>query len=255
MVTLYQLQAYTDNLLQVDQFQDYCPNGLQVQGKDTVTTLITGVTACQALIDAALEAKADAVLVHHGYFWKGENPCITGMKKQRVQALLQADVSLLAYHLPLDAHSTLGNNTQLAEQLGLQINNSFGSGRGPDIGLHGQLPHAMTAESLCRHIEQQLGRPPLHISPAGAAVQDIHSIAWCTGAAQDYIEAAAALGVDAFLSGEISEQTVHVARELGIHFFSAGHHATERYGVQALGRHLAQHFNLQHHFIDVDNPV
>lgn len=271
MATLHQLQSYTDDLLQTDQFQDYCPNGLQVQGKAAVKTLITGVTACQALIDAALEARADAVLVHHGYFWKGEDPCITGVKKQRVQALLQADVSLLAYHLPLDAHPTLGNNAQLAERLALRINNSFGVGKGPDIGLHGQLPHAMTAQALCQHIEQQLGRAPLHIGPFGkgplgkdpagkSAAQsgegsEIRSIAWCSGAAQGYIEAAAALGVDAYLTGEISEQTVHMARELGLHFFSAGHHATERYGVQALGRHLAQHFDLQHHFIDIDNPV
>jgi dinuclear metal center YbgI/SA1388 family protein len=255
MVTLHQLQAYTDNLLQVDQFQDYCPNGLQVQGKDTVNKIVTGVTACQALIDAALEAQADAVLVHHGYFWKGEDLCIIGMKRQRVRKLLQADVSLLAYHLPLDAHPTLGNNAQLAERLDLQINNTFGEGRGPDIGLHGQLSHPMTADALCQHIEQCLGRTPLHIGSADSDASEIRSIAWCSGAAQGYIEAAAALGVDAYLSGEISEQTVHVARELGIHFFSAGHHATERYGVQALGNHLAQHFGLEHHFIDIDNPV
>jgi len=256
MITLHQLQAYTDNLLQIDQFQDYCPNGLQVQGKDSVHKLVTGVTACQALIDAAIEAQADAVLVHHGYFWKGEDPCITGMKRRRVQALLQADVSLLAYHLPLDAHPVLGNNAQLAELLELQVNNSFGTGKGPDIGLHGQLSQPMTAESLCRHIEQRLGRSPLHVAPAGAeASQPIRSIAWCTGAAQGYIELAAALGVDAYITGEISEQTVHSARELGIHFFSAGHHATERYGVQALGHHLERHFALQHQFIDIENPV
>lgn len=254
MIKLKELVSYTDNLMQVGQFQDYCPNGLQIEGKADVSTIVSGVTACQDLVDAAIDAKADVLLVHHGYFWKGEDPCITGIKRQRIQRLLAAGVSLLAYHLPLDAHPELGNNAQLGRLLGFRTNATFGTGSGPDIGLHGQCSSPMRPAALCKHIYQQLGREPLHI--AGDTTREtISSIAWCTGAAQSYIESAAALGVDAFLTGEISEQTVHIARETGIHFFAAGHHATERYGVQALGECLAQHFGLSHRFVDIDNPV
>ena len=192
------------------------------------------------------------VLVHHGFFWKGEDPRVTGMKRNRMKRLLDADVSLVAYHLPLDAHADLGNNAQLGQKLGLVTKGSFGSGAGPDIGLVGETGQSMAASSLADQITTMLGREPLHIP---GATDQIKRIAWCTGAAQGYFESAVALGVDAFLTGEISEQTVHVARETGIHFFAAGHHATERYGVQALGEHLAQHFQINHQFIDIDNPV
>ena len=252
MAQLKQITTYTDTLLQVDQFQDYCPNGLQVEGRGEVARVVSGVTACQDLIDAAIDANADLVLVHHGYFWKGEDPRVTGMKRNRLKRLLDADISLLAYHLPLDAHAELGNNACLGQRLGLSINGSFGVGSGPDIGLHGELAEPMAAATLSDHISSNLKREPQHIA---GSKDHIQRIAWCTGAAQGYIEAAVALGVDAFLTGEISEQTVHVARETGIHFFAAGHHATERYGVQALGEHLAGHFQLNHQFIDIDNPV
>ncbi len=251
MVKLMQLLQYTDDLLEVGRFKDYCPNGLQVQGRDQVNKVISGVTASQALIDAAIEQGADVILVHHGYFWRGEDPCVVGMKRRRLARLLEANVSLMAYHLPLDAHPLLGNNAQLAERLGFQVQGGFGL-ETPAVGLYGQLSQPTTADDLSDKITQVLARQPLHIE---GEAKEIHRIAWCTGAAQSYIEQAVALDVDAFLSGEISEQTVHVAREMGIHYFSAGHHATERYGVQALGQHLAQHFALEHHFIDVDNPV
>ena len=252
MVQLTELLAYTDNLLETDSFKDYCPNGLQVEGKPQIEKLVCGVTASQALIDAAIAAKADAILVHHGFFWRGEDARLIGIKKQRVQALLQADISLIAYHLPLDAHPIYGNNVQLAHQLGLSIEGQFGPTDNPAIGLHGRLPAAQAAGEFARHIARVLGRPPLHI---GEDAGQIQTLAWCSGAAQGYIEQAAALGVDAYISGEVSEPTFHLAREHGMHYFAAGHHATERYGAMALGEHLGQHFGLQQQFIDIDNPV
>ena len=252
MVLLQDLVNYCDQLLAIDQFQDYCPNGLQVEGKSHITTLVSGVTASQSLIDAAIAQNADVVLVHHGYFWKGENPCVVGMKRRRLQTLLTTDVSLLAYHLPLDAHDSLGNNAQLGRLLGFAVRGGFGGGRGPDIALHGELRAPASPQQLSDHIAQQLHRMPLHIPGES---DHISKVAWCTGAAQSYIETAVALGADAFISGEISEQTVHVAREMGIHYYSAGHHATERYGVKALGEHLAEYFEIEHRFIDIENPV
>ncbi len=251
MAKLFEIVAYTDDLLETYRFQDYCPNGLQVEGAGDVRTIVSGVTACQALIDAARQKQAQLILVHHGYFWKGENASLVGMKRERIRSLLDANISLLAYHLPLDAHPVFGNNAQLAEQLGFVVEGQFGQGN-PPIGLYGRLQQAMNAEELSSHLTAKLDRAPLHI--AGDSTK-INRIAWCTGAAQGYIEQALALGVDAYLSGEISEQTVHVARETGMHYFSAGHHATERYGAQALGRHLADHFGLEHHFVDINNPV
>ena len=252
MVLLQDLVNYCDRLLSVDQFQDYCPNGLQVEGEPQINKLVSGVTASQALIDAAIAQQADAVLVHHGYFWKGENPCVVGMKRRRLQSLLASGVSLLAYHLPLDAHDNLGNNAQLGRLLGLAVRGGFGGGRGPDIALHGEFRAPVSAQQLAELITRQLGRPPLHIPGNN---EQISKVAWCTGAAQNYIEQAVMLDAEAFISGEISEQTVHVARETGIHYYSAGHHATERYGVKALGEHLAGHFGIEHQFIDIENPV
>ena len=252
-----ELLAYLADLLQVADFADYAPNGLQVAGRTELKKIVTGVTACQALVDAAVARSADALLVHHGYFWKGEDPCIVGLKQRRIKALLAADINLLAYHLPLDAHSELGNNAQLARLLGLETKGTFGGGGGPDIGQYGHLPTPQSPEAFATHIAQQLGREPLRIEPldmAGGAAE-IRTLAWCSGAAQSYIEQAAELGVDAFVSGEISEQTVHIARERGLHYFSAGHHATERGGVQALGVHLAEKFGLAVEFVDIENPV
>ena len=252
MVTLKALVEYTDALLSVERFNDYCPNGLQVEGCPEVQRLVTGVTASLELVEAAIAADADALLVHHGYFWKGEDACITGMKRQRLLHLLGSGTSLLAYHLPLDAHPELGNNAQLARVLGFRQAGSFGNDGGMQLARYGELPDPVDGEGLARHIEQQLGRPPQYI-PGRAA--NIRTLGWCTGAAQSYIDAAVEQGLDAFISGEISEQTVHVVRECGIHYFAAGHHATERYGVRALGEHLAGHFDITHRFIDIDNPV
>lgn len=249
MVSLPQLVAYSDELLDVGRFEDYCPNGLQVEGRESVRRLVAGVTASQALVDAAAATGADVLLVHHGYFWKGESAAIAGSKRRRIKALLDAGMSLLAYHLPLDAHPEYGNNAQLALRLGAAVEGRFGPSL---LGMYGSLDTALDAAEFGARIATALRREPLHIA---GDERPIRTVAWCTGAAQGLIEAAAALGVDAYVSGEISEQTVHAAREMGIHFYAAGHHATERYGAQALGRHLAQHFGLAFDFIDVDNPV
>jgi len=251
MVDLKELVAYTNDLLEIDRFQDYCPNGLQVEGKPQVQRLISGVTASQALLDAAIAAKADAILVHHGYFWRGEEVRIVGLKRRRIKSLLDHNISLLAYHLPLDAHPVYGNNVQLAKRLQLTIEGQFGPDK-PAIGLYGRLARPMAANEFAEQLGRQLGQPPLHIP---AATKTIQSIAWCTGAAQGYIEQAMSLGVDAYLSGEASEQTVHMAREGNVHFFAAGHHATERDGARALAEHLAQQFELEQQFIDIPNPV
>ena len=251
MVKLTQLVEYCDDLLEAYRFKDYCPNGLQVQGTEDITRVVSGVTACQALIDAAVARDAQLLLVHHGYFWRGEDACLVGIKRQRIQALLNANISLLTYHLPLDAHPVYGNNAQLAEQLGFIVEGTFGASE-PAIGMYGRLAEAMSAVRFAEHLGKVLGRAPLHIP---GQIKQIQRVAWCSGAAQGYIEQAFALGVDAYISGEVSEQTVHIARESGLHYFAAGHHATERYGARALGQHLAQHFGVEHEFVDIDNPV
>lgn len=251
MVELKDLVSYLNNILEVDQFHDYCPNGLQIEGRAEIKTVISGVTASQALIEQAIENNADMLLVHHGYFWKGENESISGIKYQRIKCLIEAGISLVAYHLPLDAHPLYGNNAKLAEIFDFEIAGQFPAGKG-SVGMHGRLKIPLTAHEFSEKITQKLGRVPLHI---GTDNKKIESIAWCSGAAQNYIIEAAEFGMDAYLSGEISEQTVHLAREYGIQFFAAGHHATERYGVKALGQHLEQHFGVSHRFIDIDNPV
>jgi len=251
MVKLDELAGHCDDLLEVDRFRDYCPNGLQVEGKEQVETIVSGVTACQDLIDSAIAQEADAILVHHGYFWKGEDARIVGMKRRRLHALLDAGISLLAYHLPLDAHPVLGNNAQLAQRLGMGIEGQFGPEQ-PAIGLYGSLSQPTPVNDFLSTVRQQLGREPMHIP---GDVKRIQRIAWCTGGAQSYIGHAVELGVDLFLSGEISEQTTHIARETGTHYVAAGHHATERYGVQALGEHIGAHFGINHIYIDIDNPA
>ncbi len=250
---LTELVAYTNRLLAVENFNDYCPNGLQVQGRAEVHTLIGGVTACQALLDAAIAQQADAVLVHHGWFWKGEDPCIVGMKQRRIATLLRHDISLIAYHLPLDAHPELGNNAQLAQRLDLTVTGTAGgNSRTPGLVMLGELTEPVSGADFAARIETRLQRKPLHIPGSDAP---IHRLAWCSGAAQSYIETALSEGVDAFLTGEASEPTVHFARENGLHFFAAGHHATERDGVQALGAYLTRQFALHFAFIDINNPV
>lgn len=252
MIKLPDLVQYLDKLLQPNTFKDYCPNGLQVEGKTQIKTLVTGVTANQALIEAAIKVNADAILVHHGFFWKNEPIPLVGMKYQRIKSLILHDMSLLAYHLPLDAHKIYGNNIQLGLKLGIEFQEAFAVEPGLSLGFIGSLKQATSAEQFAKIITTQLDRAPLHIA---ATDRDITRIAWCTGAAQDFLSQALEYDVDAFVTGEISERTVHIARENNIHFFAAGHHATERYGVQALGEHLSQEFQIKHIFIDIDNPV
>lgn len=233
--------------LQPENFQDYAPNGLQVEGREEVGHIVTGVTASRALLDAAVRAGADMILVHHGYFWKGEDQRILGMKKQRLKQLLDNDINLVAYHLPLDDHPEYGNNRQLASVLELQ------SPR-PLDGLvwEGELPEALAPEEFSLYLAEKLGRAPLWV---GTGVEKIRRVGWCTGAAQGFITKALEAGLDAYISGEVSEPTTHTARECGIHYYAAGHHATERYGVQALGEALARELGVTHQFIDCDNPV
>lgn len=248
-MVLNELRDYIASLLETGRFRDYCPNGLQVEGRSEVRRIASGVTASQRLLQAATDWEADAVLVHHGYFWRGEDAAITGIKKRRVLHLLQHDVSLLAYHLPLDTHPELGNNARLAALLGFVEQGRFGE---QDIACYGELEQSQTLGQLERHIAGKLQRTPQVIGDSGS---EIRRIAWCTGAAQGYFMQAIEQGVDAFLTGEISEQNVHVAEETGVAFIAAGHHATERYGVQALGEHLAERFGLEHRFFDMDVPV
>ena len=250
-VAIEALLELLDELLQPAAFADYCPNGLQVEGRRRVARLVTGVTACQALLDAAIDVDAHAILVHHGYFWRGENPCLTGFKRARIATLLRHQVNLLAYHLPLDAHPTLGNNARLGALLGLGGMAPLGAPGEGVIGLVGQLPVAVDGSQFGALVAQRLGRAPLHI----AAARPVARVAWCTGAGQGYIEQAVACGVDAYLTGEVSEPTVHIAREAGIHFYAAGHHATERYGVQAVGAYAAATLGIEHCFIDIDSPA
>jgi dinuclear metal center YbgI/SA1388 family protein len=251
-VSIEVIVQYCQELLQPSRFQDYCPNGLQVAGKERISKIVSGVTACQQLLDAAVEAKADLVLVHHGYFWKGEEQTVVSIKKQRLKTLLINDLNLLAYHLPLDAHSVFGNNVQLAEKMGWCITSGMDAEIGQSLVLLGELEQACTATELAAHIGIVLNREPLHVKGHDRLIK---KIAWCTGSAQSYIDAVSKTDVDAFISGEISEQTVHLARELGIDYYAAGHHATESYGVQALGEHIAREFAIEHQFIDIYNPV
>lgn len=244
-----EIELYLNGLLEVDRFRDYCPNGLQVEGRQQVSHIVTGVTASLALLEAAVRARADAVLVHHGYFWKNEDARIVGQKQRRLQTLLRNDLNLFAYHLPLDAHPEFGNNASLGQQLGLTADGRFGE---DGLGWAGRLPLDMRLPELAAHVQAILQRAPLVIEGDG---RTIRRIGWCTGGAQGYFEAAVAAGVDVYISGEISEQTTHLARESGVAYIAAGHHATERYGVQALGGHLSERFGLQHTFIDIPNPV
>lgn len=251
-MNLYELETHLNHLLNIGKFRDYAPNGLQIEGKAQVQTIVTGVTASQQLLDAAVEHGADAVLVHHGYFWKGESPVIRGMKKRRIATLLQHDISLFGYHLPLDAHPELGNNAQLARLLGIQIDGVMDERELQGIGNIGCLPESQSLQAFGQQVANVLGREPLLIS---AGDKPVSKIAWCTGGGQGHIQQAFEAGVDAYLSGEISEHTVHFARENGIHYIAAGHHATERYGIRALGDYLAATFDLKHVFLDCDNPV
>ncbi len=244
-----ELELYLNGLLDIGRFKDYCPNGLQVEGRRRVDKIATGVTASLAFLEAAHEWGADAVLVHHGYFWRNEAPQITGRRYRRFKLLLGNDINLFAFHLPLDAHPELGNNAQLGSRLGLIGEAHFGA---DDLGWMATLPMPITLAHFVAQVEQTLGRTPLVL---GDPDSELRRVAWCTGAAQSYFEAAIDAGADVFLTGEVSEQTTHIAAESGVAFLAAGHHATERYGVQAVGAHVSERFDLEHLFIDIDNPV
>ncbi len=257
MVKREVLISQLDAWLQPKLIKDYCPNGLQVEGTGDVGKIVCGVTACEALLDAAIGRQADMVLVHHGYFWKGESAVIQGMKKRRLGKLLRHDISLVAYHLPLDIHVEYGNNAQLAKVLGLSVDGQVAAGGTDGLLWYGQLPKPMQQDELRRYLFDRLARDPLIINGSMPAMESKpwRTIAWCTGGAQGFIDDAADLGVDLYLSGEVSEQTVHSARELGISYIAAGHHATERYGIQALGNAVAAEFPLDVSFVDIDNPA
>lgn len=243
------LRDYNASLLQTGQFKDYCPNGVQVEGRTEVLRIATAVTASKQVLDEAIAWEADAILVHHGYFWRNEDACIVGVKKKRIAQLLKNDVSLLAYHLPLDAHPELGNNAQLGKLLGMAEQGRFGE---QNIACFGALESPLTLTQFAHQVTQKLQRIPQVI---GDGDKVIRRAAWCSGGAQGYFEAAIAQGVDAFLTGEISEQNYHIANETGVAFIAAGHHATERLGIRALGAHLVDRFQLEHRFFDQNNPI
>ena len=242
------LQAF-NTLLQPERFKDYGPNGLQVEGKTEIRKLVSGVTASRALIDAAIAAGADAIFVHHGLFWRGYDGRITGWMKQRIERLIKNDINLFAYHLPLDAHPELGNNAQLGVRLGWQADGRFGE---QDLGFIGSIPEAPAAQ-IAAQIQQALGRSVTLVTSENP--RPIRRMAWCTGGAQGFFEAAIAAGADGFLTGEISEPQAHLARETGVSFFAGGHHATERYGAPAAAALVAQQLGIVHEFIDIDNPA
>lgn len=243
------LRHYLDELLEVARTRDYCPNGLQVEGRAEIGRIVCGVSASQLLIEQAVARGADALIVHHGYFWKGEDPCVTGIRRRRLATLLAADINLFAFHLPLDLHAEFGNNVQLAKVMGWTAEGRFGE---QDLGFIGRPSEPSSAGRIARSVAAKLGRDPLL---AGDPERNVRKVAWCTGAAQSFFESAIAAGADLYVSGEISEQTVHLARESGVPYLAAGHHATERYGVHALGEHLRARFGLKCEFIDLDNPV
>jgi len=243
------LRAYLDSLLEAARYRDYCPNGLQVEGAEPIRRMVCGVTASQALIEAAVERGADALLVHHGWFWKAEDGRVTGFRKRRMARLLAHDINLFAYHLPLDAHPALGNNAQLARRFGWTADGRFGE---QEIGFVGAPAAPLSAADLMQQMERILGRAPLLV---GDPAREVRRIAWCSGGAQGYFEDALATHADVFVSGEISEQTVHLARETGMAFIAAGHHATERFGVMALAGYLAQELGIACEFVDIDNPA
>ncbi|OEE58852.1 Nif3-like dinuclear metal center hexameric protein [Enterovibrio norvegicus FF-454] len=249
----FELETLLNGFLKPHLIKDYCPNGMQVEGKPDVMKVVTGVTASQALIDAAITHGADAVLVHHGYFWRGEPEPIKGMKFRRIKALIEHGINLYAYHLPLDVHPEVGNNAQLASLLGIEQRGGLEDGNPNSVAVWGELPDAITGDAFSALIESRLNRKPLFIN--GGSHRNIKRVGWCTGGGQDYIDLAASKGMDAFISGEVSERTTFSAREQGIHYFGAGHHATERYGIKSLGEWLAENHKMDVTFIDIDNPV
>jgi dinuclear metal center YbgI/SA1388 family protein len=271
MIDRQTLTATLNQLLQPERFTDYGPNGLQVEGKVQIRKIVSGVTACRALIEAAIEAKADAIFVHHGLFWRGQTGVVTGWMKERLKLLLAHDINLYAYHLPLDAHPELGNNAQLGQKLGFITAGASDRGEIKHFGEQslGWLANIepniakndpqliQTPENLQKHLENTLKRPVSSVFNVSKAIKNIaiKKIAWCTGGAQSYFEAAIAAGADAFITGEMSEPQAHLARECGVAYFACGHHATERYGAPAVATYVATKLGIEHEFIEIDNPA
>jgi dinuclear metal center YbgI/SA1388 family protein len=249
MVLRDELQSHLGQLLGVDRFRDYGPNGLQVEGRARVCRLVSGVTASLELIEAAVQERADALLVHHGLFWRGQDGRLTGWLRSRVALLLAHEINLFAYHLPLDDHPEFGNNAQFGARLGLKADSRFGE---QDLGFAGVAGVLTSLDLLVGAGEQVCARTPV-VAPGDG--RPLRRIGWCTGGAQGYFEAAIAAGVDAYVTGEISEPQAHIARETGVAFVACGHHATERFGAPALAAHVASTFGLEHRFIDLDNPA
>ena len=251
-MTRSDLLAAFNTLLQPERFKDYGPNGLQVEGKADVSKIVSGVTASLALIEAAVARQADAIFVHHGLFWRGQSGTVTGWMKQRLALLLEHNINLYAYHLPLDAHPELGNNAQLGTQLGLTATARFGDQNLGFLGARSDGGSFKDGLALSEHIKNVLNRPVTQVITGQAAIKNI---AWCSGGAQGYFEAAIAAGADAFITGEISEPQAHYAREMNVAFIACGHHASERYGAPAVAAHVAAQHGLAHEFIDIDNPA
>ncbi len=252
MTSRQDLCTALDGLLQPERFKDFCPNGLQVEGQSEVRKIVSGVTASVALIEAAIAARADTLLVHHGLFWRGHDGRVTGWMRQRLALLLAHNINLFAYHLPMDAHPELGNNAQLGLQLGLQATGRFGDQQLGFLGVPVSDFAYVSAQDLARQVEMVLGRSVVLVPGKPGSIRQI---AWCTGGAQGYFEEAIAAGADAFITGEISEPQAHYARESGVAYLACGHHATERYGAPAVAACAAQQLGLEHEFIDIDNPA
>ncbi len=257
MAQLHEILAWCDQQLLTHEFKDYAPNGLQIEGKQDIKKIVTAVTASLDAIESAIQLNADILLVHHGYFWKGEDYPIVGMKGKRIKKLIQHDISLVAYHLPLDAHPVWGNNVAIAERLGLENIQPLDTSARHSIGNIGELPTALSAQEFQQLLREKIqihltDTPILHL-PAEKA--QIKKVGFCTGSAQDYIHQAYAMGCDAFISGEVSERTFYDAKELDVHYFACGHHATERYGVQRLGQAIAEQFGLEYDYIELHNPI
>ena len=255
-VSRQQLLERLDQLLEPERFKDYGPNGLQVEGRSPVRKIVSGVTASLALIEAAAARGADALFVHHGLFWRGQDGRVTGWMRRRLGLLLAHDINLLAYHLPLDAHPELGNNAQLGLRLGLQAfegeQGRFGENRLGFVGGPAAGGAIATPQDLAARIEAALGRP---VTLVAGQPGPLRTVAWCSGGAQGYFEAAIAAGAQAFITGEMSEPQAHLAREMGVSFIACGHHASERYGAPAVAARVAAEFGIEHEFIDIDNPA
>ncbi|WP_111858310.1 Nif3-like dinuclear metal center hexameric protein [Acinetobacter sp. CFCC 10889] len=252
MAKLSDIIQWCDSTLKAAEFKDYAPNGLQIEGKTEVKKILCAVTASQSAIEAAIAQQADLLLVHHGYFWKGEAYPITGMRGKRIKTLIQHDISLVGYHLPLDAHPTLGNNAAIADLLELQNIEALDPSERHPIGNIGYLKQALSPEAFKTLLTEKLGFNTIHLA---ADKSQIQKVGFCTGGAQDFIEKAATQDCDAYISGEVSERTFYQAQELNVHYFACGHHATERYGVQRLGKAIAEQFNIEYSYFELNNPI